>query len=59
MQGSGARVRDVLVAGVFRKRDHRLLWPDVEGVRRRLAASGERILARLNVASVSTRIAAA
>jgi len=59
MQGSGARVRDVLVGGVFRKRDHRLSWPDIDGVRRRLAWSGERILARLNVPSVSAQVAVA
>ena len=28
MQGSGARMRDVLVAGRFAKRDGRLAWPD-------------------------------
>ena len=59
MQGSGARVRDVLVGGAFRKRDYRLLWPDIDAVRRGLAASGERILSRLNVSSISARIAAA
>jgi cytosine/adenosine deaminase-related metal-dependent hydrolase len=57
MQGSGARVRDVLVAGTFRKRDHRLLWPDIAGVRARLARSGERILARLNLRTASPDIA--
>jgi 5-methylthioadenosine/S-adenosylhomocysteine deaminase len=59
MQGSGARVRDVLVAGEFRKRDHRLLWPDLPGLRNRLARSGERVLARLAVASASRQVAAA
>jgi 5-methylthioadenosine/S-adenosylhomocysteine deaminase len=59
MQGSGARVRDVLVAGEFRKRDHRLLWPDLSGLRERLARSGERILGRLAVASASRLVAAA
>jgi 5-methylthioadenosine/S-adenosylhomocysteine deaminase len=59
MQGSGARMRDVLVAGRFAKRDGRLLWPDLAGVRARLSASGERILARLKVRSVSREIAAA
>ena len=47
MQGSGARMRDVLVAGRFAKRDGRLAWPDLAGLRARLAASGERILSRL------------
>jgi 5-methylthioadenosine/S-adenosylhomocysteine deaminase len=59
MQGSGARVRDVLVAGAFAKRDGKLGWPDVAGVRSRLAASGERILSRLKVASISHEVAAA
>ena len=58
MQGSGARVRDVLVAGQFRKRDGKLLRRDLAAIRTRLAASGERILARLNVPSISRQIAA-
>jgi len=57
MQGSGARVRDVLVAGAFRKRDGKLLGPDLGAVRKKLSASGERILGRLNVPSVSRLIA--
>ncbi|HZP99335.1 MAG TPA: amidohydrolase family protein [Reyranella sp.] len=59
MQGSGARVRDVLVAGEFRKKDGRLLFAGLDGVRRRLANSGERILGRLNVPSISRHIGAA
>ena len=58
MQGSGARVRDVLVAGQFRKRDGNLLRSDLTAIRARLAASGERILGRLNVPSISRQIAA-
>ncbi|CAN5722211.1 amidohydrolase family protein [soil metagenome] len=58
MQGTGARMRDVLVAGAFRKRDGRLIGPDLAVVRRKLAASGERILGRLNVPSVSRLVAA-
>src|SRR5215213_4767404 len=58
MQGSGARMRDVLVAGRFAKRDGRLAWPDIAGLRAKLAASGERILSRLKVKSVSREIAA-
>ena len=58
MQGSGARMRDVLVAGRFAKRDGRLLRPISARVRSKLAASGERILARLDVTSVSRQIAA-
>ena len=58
MQGSGARVRDVLVAGQFAKRGGQLLRSDVNAVRRRLAGSGERILGRLNVPSMSRQIAA-
>jgi len=58
MQGSGARVRDVLVAGTFRKRDGQLLRPDLAAIRAKLAASGERILGRLNVPSISGQIAA-
>jgi 5-methylthioadenosine/S-adenosylhomocysteine deaminase len=58
MQGSGARVRDVLVAGRFAKRNGKLVCSDVDGVRARLAASGERILSRLDVKSISREIAA-
>jgi hypothetical protein len=58
MQGSGARVRDVLVAGRFAKRDGRLLRPDIAAIRAKLAASGERFLGRLNVPSISRQIAA-
>jgi 5-methylthioadenosine/S-adenosylhomocysteine deaminase len=57
-QGSGARMRDVLVAGRFAKRDGQLLRSDVAAIRARLAASGERILGRLNVPSISRQIAA-
>ena len=59
MQGSGARVRDVLVAGRFAKRDGMLAWPDLAGLRARLAASAGRILSSLNVRSASRDIAAA
>ena len=59
MQGSGARVRDVLVAGRFAKRDGKLAWPDLAGLRAGLAASAERILSSLNVRSASRDIAAA
>ena len=52
MQGSGARVRDVLVAGTFRKRNGELLGVDLPAIRAQLAASGERILGRLSVPSV-------
>jgi 5-methylthioadenosine/S-adenosylhomocysteine deaminase len=51
-------MRDVLVAGRFAKRDGRLAWPDIASLRARLAASGERILSRLHVKSVSREIAA-
>jgi hypothetical protein len=51
-------MRDVLVAGRFAKRDGKLAWPDLAGLRARLAASGERILSKLNVKSVSREIAA-
>ena len=57
MQGSGARVRDVMVAGRFRKRDGRLLQSDLGEIRAKLSASGERILGRLNVPSISRQIA--
>ena len=56
MQGSGARMRDVMVAGTFAKRDGKLAWQDIDGVRTKLAQSGERILAKLNVASTSRDI---
>lgn len=59
MQGSGARVRDVLVDGVFRKRDHALLWADIAAVRERLAASARRILGRLSLPSTSAAVATA
>ena len=58
MQGSGARVRDVLVAGKFAKRDGKLLRSDLGTIRRRLAASGERILAQLDIKSVSRQVVA-
>jgi cytosine/adenosine deaminase-related metal-dependent hydrolase len=58
MQGSGARVRDVLVAGKFAKRDGKLLRSDLDAIRRRLAASGERILGHLKIDSVSQKVAA-
>jgi hypothetical protein len=58
MQGSGARVRDVLVAGRFAKRGGKLLRRDLGAIRDKLAASGERILGRLNVPSISRQIAA-
>src|SRR4051812_17468622 len=58
MQGSGARVRDVLVAGTFRKRDGKLQESNLGAVRGRLAASGERILSHLKVPSISRQVAA-
>jgi hypothetical protein len=51
-------VRDVLVAGRFAKRDGTLLRRDLANIRKKLAASGERILGRLNVPSISRQIAA-
>ena len=57
MQGSGARMRDVLVAGRFAKRDGRLLRGDLGAVRDKLAASAERILGRLDIQSVSRQVA--
>jgi len=58
MQGSGARVRDVLVAGAFRKRNGTLLGVELGAIRAALAASGERILSRLGVPSVSRQVTA-
>ena len=58
MQGSGARMRDVLVAGRFAKRDGKLLRSDIANIRARLAASGERMLDQLKVPSVSRQVAA-
>jgi cytosine/adenosine deaminase-related metal-dependent hydrolase len=58
MQGSGARMRDVLVAGKFAKRDGKLLRSDLNVIRQRLAASGERILGQLKIDSVSQKVAA-
>jgi len=57
MQGSGARVRDVVVAGRVAKRDGKLLRSDLSAIRAKLAASGERILGRLNVPSISRQVA--
>ncbi len=56
MQGSGARVRDVMVAGQFRKRDGRLLFGGLDTIRSELAASGRRILAKLGLPSIATDI---
>ena len=47
MQGSGARVRDVLVAGRFAKRDGRLRARRPRRRARQAGGSGERILATL------------
>jgi cytosine/adenosine deaminase-related metal-dependent hydrolase len=58
MQGSGARMRDVLVAGRFAKRDGQLLFAGQDRVRSALAASGERILGQLKVPSISRAVAA-
>ena len=58
MLGAGARVRDVLVAVTFRKRDGKLLWNDLGKVRSALVSSGERILAELKVPTQSLLIAA-
>jgi 5-methylthioadenosine/S-adenosylhomocysteine deaminase len=58
MQGSGARVRDVLVAGTFRKQNGTLIGVDLGTIRGKLAASGERILGRLNLPSISRQVAA-
>jgi hypothetical protein len=57
MQGSGARVRDVVVAGRVAKRNGKLLRSDLSAIRAKLAASGERILGRLNVPSISRQVA--
>jgi cytosine/adenosine deaminase-related metal-dependent hydrolase len=57
-QGSGARVRDVMVAGTFRKKDGQMLHDNLPGIRAALARSGERILGRLNVPSISRLVAA-
>jgi len=51
-------VRDVLVGGRFAKRDGRLLRGDLGTVREELAASGARILGRLDIQSVSRQVAA-
>ncbi len=56
MQGSGARMRDVLVAGQFRKRAGRLLFGGLDRIRSDLAASGQRILGKLGLPSIATGI---
>jgi len=58
MQGSGARVRDVLVAGTSASAIT-CCYGRTSMVCGDGCASGERILSRLNLASVSARIAAA
>jgi 5-methylthioadenosine/S-adenosylhomocysteine deaminase len=55
-QGNGARVRDVLVAGEFRKRNHLLLGHDLAALRATLAASADRILSKIGVPTISSKI---
>ncbi|PSJ65322.1 amidohydrolase family protein [Kumtagia ephedrae] len=49
MQAGIGNVEHVLIAGKFRKRDGRLLWGDVDRVKRELEASGRRIVAQLGI----------
>jgi len=59
MQGSGARVRDVLVAGTFAKRDGRLLRSDLGAVRAQARGIGRtHPSAHLDIQSVSRQVAA-
>jgi 5-methylthioadenosine/S-adenosylhomocysteine deaminase len=48
LHASIANVEAVMVAGRWRKRDHQLLDVDLDGVRDRLLASGERLVHQLN-----------
>jgi 5-methylthioadenosine/S-adenosylhomocysteine deaminase len=48
MQASLANIDSVMVAGEWRKRDGKLLFPDLERVKAELYRSGSRILAELN-----------
>ena len=45
LQASLANIEAVMIAGSWRKRGGRLLYPGLDGVRQALAASGKRILA--------------
>ena len=47
MQVSVANIDSVMVAGVWRKRDGKLLFPDLDRVKSELLGSGSRILAAL------------
>jgi len=49
MQAGVGNVEHVLVAGKFRKRDGKLIWPDTDRVKRDLEASGRRIVAQLGI----------
>jgi 5-methylthioadenosine/S-adenosylhomocysteine deaminase len=51
LHASVANIEAVMIAGLWRKRDHRLVDVDLENVRSRLLESGERLSRRLTVAS--------
>jgi len=49
MQANIGNVSDVMIAGEFKKRSGRLLWPDPGRVKDELAASGRRIVSQLRI----------
>jgi hypothetical protein len=48
LHASIANIESVMIAGQWRKRDHILLSEDLDDVKDRLAASGERLVYQLN-----------
>ena len=44
-------IRSVMIAGQWRKRDHHLMYSDLDDVKSRLLASGERLLRHLDIAT--------
>ena len=53
MQTNIGNVQDVIIAGAFRKRAGRLLWPDMGPMLAELEASGRAIVAHLDAARVT------
>ena len=49
MQTSLANIDSVMIAGQWHKRDGRLLYPNLPARKEKLRASGERILAAMNL----------
>jgi len=55
MQASLANIDSVMIAGEWRKRDGKLLYPGLEGVKAELLRSGSRILSEMGWRPESTR----